>query len=83
MNDINPVPLDENSPAPGTPQTPTKAYVALVVAFIAAFGTSLLTVWTDSDPLSTRDFVVALVFALVGSGITGGAVFTVQNKPTV
>lgn len=72
--------MNDLSPAPGVEQTATKASVATVLGFVAAFGTALLTVWTDSDPLTGRDFVVALVFALVGGGITGGSVYQAKNR---
>lgn len=72
--------MEMNSPAPGTPQTPTKAYWALIVSFVGAFGTSLLAQWTDTDPLQARDFVVALVFALVTGGLTGGVTYQVRNR---
>jgi hypothetical protein len=73
--------MTTSTPAPGVPQTPTKAYVALGVSFLAVFFGALLVEWTDSDPLEARDFIVALVAALVGGGITGGATYQVKNTP--
>jgi hypothetical protein len=70
-----------SSPAPGVPQTAFKAEIAAGLAFLAVFLGALLVGWTDEDPLETRDFVVALLAALVGGGITGGATYQVSNKP--
>lgn len=54
-----------NSPAPGTPQTKTKAYVALAVSLIGAVGTALLGIFaTDSAAGQVITVVVALATAL-------------------
>lgn len=70
-----------NSPYPDQPQTPHKAYWAGVTAFLGAFLTALLMGWTDSDPLTARDLVVALAFALGTAGVSGGVTYAVRNRP--
>lgn len=56
-----------------------KAWVATALGALGAFGTALLTVWTDTDPLTARDLVVAAVAAITTGGITGGAVWNTSN----
>ena len=67
------------SPAPGVPQTGTKAYVAAGVAFFVCFAG----IWVvDADPFTTKELVAAIVAALLASGATGGATFWTSNKAT-
>lgn len=70
------------SPAPGVNQTPTKAYIATGLSALGAFLAALLVVWTDTDPLTSRDFVVALAAAVGTGGVTGVATYSLPNKPT-
>lgn len=69
------------SPAPGVPQTGTKAYIATGIAFVGAFLTALLAQWTDSDPLQARDFIVALAAAIASGVLTGIGAYMVPNQP--
>jgi hypothetical protein len=69
------------SPAPGAPQTGTKAVWGAAIGFLGAFLTTLLTVWTDSDPLSARDVVFALSGGVVFAGAAGTAVYNMPNRP--
>ena len=65
------------SPAPGTPQTATKAYVATALAFV----TSFITFWiADVDPFTAKEVAQGLVLAAIGSGITGGTTLVVRNR---
>ncbi len=73
--------MSDVSPAPGTPQSATKAYIATGLAFLGVFLTALLAEWTDTDPLSARDFVVALAAGVVSGGVTGGVTYQVANRP--
>lgn len=66
-----------NSPAPGTPQTAYKAYAATALAFV----TILVSAWiADDNGVTGQDVLGWVVAAVVGSGLTGGATFTVKNK---
>lgn len=73
--------MSDITPAPGTPQTNHKAYVATAMSFLGVFLTALLAEWTDTDPLSARDFVVALAAGVVSGGVTGGLTWQVKNRP--
>jgi hypothetical protein len=65
------------SPAPGVPQTPTKAYVAAGIAFlVGAVGYYL----GDEDPFTKREMLEALFAGAVGAGVTGGPTFAVRNR---
>lgn len=66
------------SPAPGTPQTKTKAYVALAVAIISGVATALLgTVAPDTQFYQWLTYIVAVVGA-VGTAL---GVAQTANKP--
>ena len=69
------------TPAPGVPQTGTKAYIAAGLGFIGAFLTTLLTVWTDTDPLTARDFIVATAAAVTSGAVTGIVTYAIPNQP--
>lgn len=65
------------SPAPGTPQTPYKAYVAGALSFVAAF----VTYWiADVDPFTGKEMGEAALAGAVSAGIIGGSTFGVKNK---
>lgn len=69
--------MTDYSPAPGTPQTSTKAIAATVLTFITAFAG----IWiADVDPFTSKEFVGALVTAAIGAGITGGVTRQVKNS---
>ncbi len=66
-----------DSPAPGTPQTGTKALVATVLTAAAAF----VVYWVaDKDPFTAKDIGEAALSALVASGLTGAGTFGTQNR---
>lgn len=67
------------SPAPGVPQTGTKAYVAAALSFIVAFGVYWI---ADKDPFTAKDMGEAAISGLVASGLIGGSTYKVKNKPT-
>lgn len=69
--------MSENSPAPGAPQSPTKAVAATVLAFV----TIVAGAWISDDGGTTAKEVVSwVVMGLIGSGLTGGVTFQVRNK---
>lgn len=66
------------SPAPGVPQTPTKAYVATILTFVASF----VTYWiADKDPFTAKEIGEAAVTAAVAAGIIGGGTYGTKNRP--
>ena len=63
-------------PAPDNPKKPYKAYAATALAGLSVF----VAAWaTDTDPFTSKEIVAALVAAVIGSGITGGATYAVAN----
>jgi hypothetical protein len=66
------------SPAPGTPQTGTKAIVSGVIGFILAFGAYYV---ADADPFTKKEIVEAFLLAIVGSGLAGGGAYVTKNSP--
>ncbi len=65
------------SPAPGTPQTFDKAYVATALTALGVF----LSFWfADADKFTTKDILEALLAALISSGITGFGTAKKANK---
>jgi hypothetical protein len=69
------------SPPPGVAQTGTKAVIGGVLGFLGAFLTTLLTVWTDRDPLVARDVVFALSGGVAFAAVTYFGVYNLPNKP--
>lgn len=69
--------MSNYSPAPGTPQTPYKAYAA---AALTAVGTFVAFWIGDDDPFTKKEAAQAAISALVASGVTGGATFVVKNR---
>lgn len=66
------------SPAPGTPQTPTKAYVATALAFLVV----VAGLWINDDGGTTSKEIVSwIISGLIACGLTGGATYAVSNKP--
>lgn len=71
------------SPAPGTPQTPTKAVIAAVVSFLGAFIVALSAAVadrTDLDSMKTDEWFVVILGALATACVTGGLTYTVRNQ---
>jgi hypothetical protein len=70
----------EYSAAPGTPQSPTKAIAATVLAFVTIF----VSAWIADDNGATgQEILTWIISAVIGSGITGGATYQVKNKAKV
>jgi hypothetical protein len=72
------------SPAPGTPQTATKAIWGAVSTLLLAFLTALLPYLTDNAGLTgipAEGWVTAVIAALASGGITGAVVYQKQNQP--
>jgi uncharacterized membrane protein YedE/YeeE len=67
------------SPAPGTPQTGTKAYLATGLTVVVAF----VLLWVaDKDPFTAKEAASAAVQALIGGGVVGVPTYLARNKPT-
>lgn len=65
------------SPAPGTPQTGTKAYVATAATVVVAF----VLVWVaDEDPFTAKEAASAAVQALIAGGLVGIPTYAARNK---
>lgn len=70
----------EHSPAPGTPQTGYKAYVATALTVVVSF-----VMWwvADEDPFTAKEAAEGAVGALIAGGLVGGGTFVVKNKAKV
>jgi len=66
------------SPAPGTPQTKTKAMVATALSFVTIVAAAWI---ADDGGVSGQEIIAWVVSGLVGSGLTGVATSQVPNKP--
>lgn len=65
------------SPAPGTPQTGTKAYLATALSAAAVF----VAIWIkDTDPFTAKEAAEAALTGLVASGVVGIPTYVVRNK---
>ena len=75
------------SPAPGTPQTSTKAYVAAAVSLLSiGLGAVLVALQTNAPgepPITASEWIVIALAILAAPVLTGGATYAAQNKPTV
>ncbi len=72
--------MNDLSPAPGTPQSPTKAIVATVLAAAAAF----VTYWVgDPGSFTAKDAGEAALAALFASGLVGGSTYAAKNTARV
>lgn len=74
------------SPAPGTPQTATKAVVAAVLSFLGAFLVALIAAVggrTDLDTLKADQWVAIVVGAAVTAAATYGGTYQAKNKARV
>jgi hypothetical protein len=74
------------SPAPGVPQTGTKAKYAGVVSAGLTFVGAVLAYWiADADPFTAKEFGEAVLTGAVAAGVIGGgtgvATYNAQNKP--
>lgn len=72
------------SPAPGTPQTATKAVWSGVVSFLLAFaGAVFVSIKdrTDLDSMQASDWLAVIVSALVVAGGAGGVTYKARNRP--
>lgn len=70
--------MSEYSPAPGTPQTSYKAYVATGLSVLVAF---LLQWVSDEDPFTHKEMANAFVYALLAGGVVGLPTYATKNKP--
>lgn len=74
------------SPAPGTPQTATKAVVAAVLSFLGAFLVALIAAVsgrTDLDTLKADQWVAIVIGAAVTAVATYGGTYQAKNKARV
>jgi hypothetical protein len=73
------------SPAPGTPQTGTKAVWAGIASVALSF---LFLLWatvqgrTDIDTMKATDWLIVIVGALVTALGGGSAAYAAKNRPT-
>ena len=66
------------SPAPGTPQTPYKAYVSAALSFVYAF----VAYWiADVEPFTAKEAGEAALSGAVAAGLIGSGTYAVKNKP--
>jgi len=75
--------MSDNSPAPGTPQTSTKAAVAAVLGFVGAFVVSLAAATvgrTDLDTLTKSQWLVLVLGALATAVVSFGGTYRARNK---
>lgn len=73
------------SPAPGVPQTPTKAVWSGVGAFVATFIVALSAATAgrdDLDSLGVRAWVIVILGALATTAVAGGLTYKVKNTAT-
>lgn len=77
MSDVNVNVNNTDSPAPGVPQTPYKAYAATVLAFLTIFVGAWI---ADDGGTNAKEVMGWVLTALIGSGLTGGVTFQVKNK---
>lgn len=73
------------SPAPGVPQTATKAAVAAVLGFV---GTFIFALWeavsgrqTELDTMTRTNWVIIILGALVTAAAAAGLTWRIPNKP--
>ena len=71
--------MTEHSPAPGTPQTPYKAYVATALTVVSGF---VLAWVADTDPFTAKEAASAAIMSLVAGGVVGLPTYLTKNKPT-
>lgn len=70
--------MDPNpSPAPGTPQSGTKAYLATALTVLTVFAS----IWiSDDDPFTKKEVVQALITGLISGGVVGVPTYAVRNR---
>lgn len=71
--------MSDYSPAPGVPQTGTKAYVATGLTVVVAF---VLQWVADEDPFTAKEMANAAVLALVSGGVVGVPTYAAKNRAT-
>lgn len=69
--------MSDVTPAPGTPQTATKALVGTVLTFLTVVAGAWI---ADDGGVSGQEVLTWIVSGLVACGLVGGAVFQVPNK---
>lgn len=73
------------SPAPGTPQTYTKAWVGGLASAVIAALTALIVAFGDKSEkagdLSNGEITTVVLAFVIGLGITGGLTAAVKNRP--
>lgn len=72
--------MTDLSPAPGTPQTATKAQVAAAVSTVGAVLTFIIAYFPDNDKLQLWGGLVLGVLTIVA---TSYGVYNTSNKPAV
>lgn len=76
-----------NSPAPGTPQTYTKAVWGAVAAVLGlALPVAIIATTSGSDggsTITTNEWLMIVLAAVGGGGASGITVATVRNRPKV
>jgi hypothetical protein len=65
------------SPAPGTPQTGAKAYIAGAIAFTTAVGGYYV---ADDDPFTRKEMVEAFLMGLGSLGLGGVLTYVLPNR---
>ena len=69
--------MSNHSPAPGVPQTATKAYASAALSFAAAF----LAYWiADKDPFTAKEIGEAALTGAIAAGFVGGGTYKVKNR---
>lgn len=84
IDDTRPVDGGEYSPAPGTPQTGTKAWVAAISTTLGAVLVALIGFVTGDETLAdvtVAEWLYVSLAALGAGGITGAATYQVTNRP--
>lgn len=69
--------MNDTSPAPGTPQTATKALVATVLTAVTVFVSAWI---ADDNGTSTQEVLSWIVSALVAAGVVGYPTYQVKNR---
>lgn len=71
--------MSNNSPDPGVPQTPAKAYVATALTCVVTF----VMLWVaDDDPFTAKEAAESAVQSLIAGGVVGVPTYLTRNKRT-
>jgi len=69
--------MTDASPAPGVPQTGTKAWVATGASAVVGF----VLFWiADEDPFTAKEAAQGAVSALIGAGLVGAPTWAIRNR---